>query len=108
MKVTKDKANLNAAIKSKKKITKMVLLNGLLFIVAYTPEFLTSMLLIIFEKDLYDFCITYVSCNDLNDISEFFTFILISFQFFIYKNFNYNFDDKFAVLKRKFINFFRF
>ena len=99
IKIGSNKLNLNAAIKSKKKITRMFLMNGLLFIIAYTPEFITRILLLLFENDLYQFCNIYISCNDLNDIAEFFTFMSISFHFFIYRKFNNNFNEKFAILK---------
>ena len=101
MKIGSNKLNLNAAIKSKKKITRMFLMNGLLFIIAYTPEFTTRILLLLFENELYQFCNMYISCNDLNDIAEFFTFLSISFHFFIYRKFNNNFNDKFAILKSR-------
>ena len=101
-KIVKDHLKLITAIKSQKKITKMLLLNGLLFILAYTPELITRILLLKFEKNLYNFCSEYLSCKEVIDLAEFFTFLSISFQFFIYKKFNNNFNDKFNVLKIKF------
>jgi hypothetical protein len=101
-KIVKDHLKLMTAIKSQKKITKMLLLNGLLFILAYTPELITRILLLRFEDNLYNFCSEYLSCKEVIDLAEFFTFLSISFQFFIYKKFNNNFNDKYNVLKIKF------
>ena len=106
IKVTHDKLNLNAAVKSKKKITRMVLVNGFLFLISYTPEFITRIILLIFEKYLNGFCYVYLSCKEITDIAEFFIFLSISFQFFIYKKFNKNFSDKFNILKIRFLKFF--
>jgi hypothetical protein len=103
IKLTKDKQNLSAAIKSKKKINRMVLIDGILFLIAYTPEFLTRVLLMIFEQRISVFCYVYVSCKELKDVAEFFTFLFISFQFFVYKKFNSNIDYKFNILKKRFL-----
>ena len=105
IKVTNDKSKLNDAIRSKKKITRLFLTNGLIYTIGYSPEFLTRILIMIFEKNINDFCNMFISCNDLNYIAECFTFISISFQFLIYKNFNKNFNEKFGILKKRTMKF---
>ena len=105
-KVTHDKKMLNSASKCNKKITKMVIVNGLLFLIAYTPEFLSRILLFFLDKYLFTFCFLYYSCKNLIDLAEFFTFFSISFQFFMYNKFNKKFNEQFNLLKLKIKNIF--
>jgi hypothetical protein len=104
-KITRDKKALDSAYKSNSKITKMVIINGLLFLIAYTPEFISRIFLFSFDKLLFKFCFIFYSCKNLTDIAEFFTFFSIAFQFFMYKKFNKKFNVQFNLLKKK-INFF--
>ena len=104
-KITNDKKILATAFKSNKKITRMVVLNGLLFLIAYTPEFISRTLLLLFDKYLFNFCFLYYSCKNLIDITEFFTFFSIAFQFFMYKKFNNKFNEQFSLLKKKITTF---
>ena len=84
----------------------MVIVNGLLFLIAYTPEFIARVALLTFDKYLYKFCIFYYSCKNLTDLAEFFTFFSIAFQFFMYKKFNSKFNEQFNVLKKKIADYF--
>ena len=106
-KITLDKKILDSASKSNKKITKMVLINGLLFFIAYAPQFLSRILLLAFDKYLFKFCFLYYSCKNLTDLAEFFTFFSISFQFFLYKKFNNKFSEQFRLLKKKMASCFK-
>ena len=79
----------------------MVIVNGLLFLIAYTPEFLSRSLLLYFNDFLLKFCMIYYSCKNLTDLAELFTFFSITFQFFLYKKFNFKFNENFNLFKKK-------
>ena len=106
-KLVSDKNALNTASKSNKKITKSVIVTGLLFSLAYTPEFLARVLLLIFDGYLVKFCFLYYSCKNLTDLADFFTFFPIAFQFLFYKKFNKKFKEQFKILKRNIFNNFK-
>ena len=105
-KLTHDIKMLDRASKSDKKITKMVIINGVLFLIAYSPEFISRVLLLFFDTFLFRFCYLFYSCKNLTDLAEFFTFFSISFQFFLHIKFNNNFSEHFGMLKKKITNYF--
>ena len=72
------------AVMLKAKVKKMVIVNGILYFLAHIPEFTVTLLLIIYDKNLYPFCYRYFSCNELLEISEGFNFFPIIFQLFIF------------------------
>jgi hypothetical protein len=97
--VLNDAKKIDMAIKLKNKMNKMVLINGIVFFIAYFPEFISNILLIVYDKKINIFCYQYISCNDLNEFAQFFNFISIGLQFFILKKFNKNFDRDFTTFK---------
>jgi hypothetical protein len=98
-KLLSDVKKIGIAIKLKNKMNKMVLINGIVFFIAYFPEFITNIILIVFDKKINEFCYQYISCNELNEFAQFFNFISIGLQFFILKKFNKNFDRDFTTFK---------
>ena len=85
--------------KSKKNINRMILWNSILYIISHLPELITSLLLIIFAKEITLFCNFNLSCDIINEEAEFFCLISIVFQFYIFKIFDRNFRDGFNQLK---------
>ena len=100
-KLTNDRKHINLAIKYKNSINQMIFINGFVFFIAYFPEFITNILLIAFDNYIYMFCSLYISCNNISEFVQFFNFISISFQFFVYKKFNKQFNKSFDSLKYK-------
>jgi hypothetical protein len=100
-KLTNDHKHINMAIKSKNRINQMVFINGFVFFIAYFPEFIANILLITFDNYINKFCILYISCKNISELAQFFNFISISFQFFVYKKFNKRFNKSFNSLRRK-------
>lgn len=98
-----DKSKISQAVKSINKINRMIIFNGFIFFVAYFPEFITNILLFTFDGYIKMFCLNYISCSDLNELAQFFNFISITFQFFVFKKFDKNFNDSFRNLKGKFL-----
>lgn len=86
-----DQKHINEAIEHKKKIRNLVITNGILYFFSHIPQFVSTVLLITFKKELEFFCYFYFSCTEMNDLFETFGFISMSLQFFVYKHFDENF-----------------
>ena len=99
-KLTNDRKHINLAIKYKNSVNQMIFVNGFVFFIAYFPEFITNILLIALDKYISMFCFTYISCNIISELAQFFNFISISFQFFVCKKFNKRFSKSFNSLKK--------
>ena len=95
-----DPKHLQEALEFKEKIRKLIVINGIVYFFSHVPEFVSTLLLIIFKKQMEDFCFTYFSCTDLNQIFESFSFIGIALQMFIFKHFDQNFSHSFKDLKK--------
>jgi hypothetical protein len=87
----------------KKKVNKMVLIYGSIFFFSHMPEFLTTILLISFAKQISAFCQQKLSCDLINEEAEFFNLISIVSNFFIFKKFDHNFKDSWADLWKRFL-----
>lgn len=96
--------HVREAIKLKEKIKKLVIANNILFLFSHFPEFITTILLIIYSKKLSSFCFDYFSCTDLIEISQSFNLLSFSFQIFIFLDFDRNFRQSLADLKQRLIN----
>jgi len=95
--------HLNEAIQLKTKLNKMIITNGTLFFISHIPEFVVTLLLIIFKTPLFEFCFRYFSCFELVEMAQAFHFISIVFQFFIFYKFDGNFLNSFRdILQRLF------
>lgn len=79
--------------KKKKKLSIMILINGIVYIISHLPEFLTMTLLIIYQRDMSEFCLQRIRCDKLNEMAQFFNYISIILQFSINKNFNKIFSE---------------
>ena len=102
--LSSDEAHILEAINLKKKVNKMVITNGMLYLISHLPDFTTTLLLIVFKKKFSDFCDSFFPCNQLIEMAESFNFISMIFQLLIYfifdKNFKESFLDKFAKKKK--------
>jgi len=96
-----NEAHVTEALKFKEKINRMILVNGLLYFISHFPEFLVTLLLIIFRKTLEYHCFTLFSCVDLIEISQSLNFVMIFSQFFLFKKFDKNFHDSFQNLWKR-------
>jgi hypothetical protein len=104
-----DQKHLDEALEHKKKILKLIIINGLLFFFSHIPEFVSTVLLIIYNKELIDFCyFSMITCTDINEIFETFSILSISLQFFVYKHFDNNFYESYKDLKQKLKTFIKF
>lgn len=90
--------------KSKKKINRMICLNSLLYVVSHLPEFLVTLLLVVFAKSVAKFCHFNFSCHLMGEEAEFFSLVSIVCQFFIFKVFDKNFKASCKDLKERFFS----
>jgi hypothetical protein len=89
------------AIKLKEKINKLVFTNNILYLFSHFPEFITTILLLIYSKKMEPFCFDYFSCADLIEISQSFNYLSFSLQIFIFLDFDRNFRDSLDDLKAR-------
>ena len=87
--------------KQKKRITRMVFIVSLLFFVSHFPEFLTSILLLVYSKKLSNLSDSMLSTNLINEEAQVFTLVSISCQFYVFLKFNKNFYTGFKCLLSK-------
>ena len=86
--------------KKKKNLNRMIMLNGFIYIVSHIPEFLSSILLIVFSKKISHFCfLRSISCDILNEEMAFFSLISIVTQLYIFSMFDRNFRNSLKELK---------
>ena len=87
-------------LKEKKdNLSKMVIVNGSIYICSHMPRFVTTLLLIIFARKLKTFCTQRLSCDLINEEAEFFELFFMLSNFFIFKCFNSNFNESYLDLK---------
>ena len=86
---------------AKQRITKMIIINGVIYFAAHIPELLTVILLYVFRIYFTEFCSLEMTCDKINEIAEFFIFISIISQFFINYSFNTFFRESFFNLLTK-------
>jgi len=91
--------------KKRKRILKMIIINGIIFTFSHLPEFLISILFLVIQNKL-NFCIIF-QCDILNDCAQFFIYFSIISQFSINKNFNSLFSESYENIKIKLKNKFQ-
>jgi hypothetical protein len=87
--------------KKKKNLNRMILLNGFIYILSHIPEFLSSILLIVFSKKISHFCFVRLSCDLVNEEMAIFSLISIVTQFYIFLMFDKNFRKSFIEIKAR-------
>ena len=103
IKANSDKDKLDQK-KQKDHVNKMVIVNSILYLTSHMPEFLVSILLIIYTRKISNFCLNNLSCDLINEVAEFFNIISIVSQFFVFKAFNKKFNDSYLELKKRFLD----
>ena len=94
-----DLTQRNSIEKSKKHLNHMIFFNGFIYIFSHLPEFIMTLLLIIYSKKVANFCNYKFSCDLLNEEAEFFSLISIVCQFYVFKIFDKHFKRSFDELK---------
>ena len=86
--------HLDEAVKCKENLNKMIIVNGALFFFSHVPEFVVTVLLLVFKKRLAEFCYQFFKCTEIVEIAQTFHLVSIAFQFFVFKHFDHNFSRK--------------
>jgi len=97
-----DQVHRDEILQSSKNINRMVVTNGVVYVLAHLPEFLVTILLIAFSSKLANFCKENLSCDLINEEAGFFSLISIAGQFFIFIKFNKTFKESFFDLTSRF------
>jgi hypothetical protein len=91
--------NLNAdntdLLNKKKKVNRLVILNGILFFISHMPEFIIAILLLSFREKITNFCTHQIPCDLLNEEAQFFNLISIMCTFYLLLIFDRNFKESF-------------
>ena len=87
--------------KKQEDLTKMIIVNGVIYFVSHSPEFVSSVLLIIFAHKISNICMFKISCDIINENAQFFSLVAITFQFFVFKRFDQNFKSSYIELESK-------
>ena len=94
-----DLAQRTSIEKSKKSLNHMILLNSFIYIFSHLPEFVMTLLLIIYSKKILNFCKNEFSCDLLNEEAEVFGLISIVCQFYVFKIFDKHFRRSIEEIK---------
>ena len=82
----------------RKKINKMIVINGCIYVFSHLPEFIATILIIGFKNFLTPICLNLFRCDKLNEMVQFFYYVSMISQFFINMKFNQNFNKGFRNL----------
>ena len=94
--------NEEESINMKEKITKMIIINGVVYVVSHFPELIVLVVLYAFEDEMFSFCLNQMTCDKINEIVQFFIFISIIAQLFICNRFNKQFSISLGDLIKSF------
>ena len=102
IKMREKNADNSDLVKIRKNTNRMIIFNGLLFLGSHLPECLSTILLIAYSKKIIYFCSnTIYTCDLINEETQFFGFVSITCQLYIFLGFNKNFQiSKNDLLKR--------
>ena len=77
----------------------MVIINSTIYFISHVPEFVVSVLLISFKKEIYKICGNQGICDLINEEAQFFNSISIMMNFYVLLLFDKNFRESFDNLK---------
>jgi hypothetical protein len=95
----KDQKHKDEVLEHHKKINKLIFTNGLLYFFSHMPEFVVTIITISFDKKLKLFSAYYFTSSKLIELSEVFSLLAISLQFFVLNHFDSNFKASFKQIK---------
>ena len=94
-------ANLSHDKKTKKKVTRLLIVNAVLTFFTRVPSFGVTIWLMAYKDQLSEFCFYYFSCQEIIDMAQAFELVFVSFQFFILKFFDKNIALEYHSLIRR-------
>jgi hypothetical protein len=75
-------------MKKKNKLSKMIIINNIIYLISHLPDFLLTLSLILFSEQIYFLCTKKLKCENFNELTQVFIFISIVSQLSINKSFN--------------------
>jgi hypothetical protein len=93
-------ANVHDLEEKQKDLNKMLLINGCVYFMSHFPQFLLTLLMVLNLESILNFCLNKLSCDMVNEITGFFSMLIITFQYFIFLRFNHNIRNSFDDLKK--------
>ena len=96
-----DVDHLKTTEKSRKQLNRMVFYNGLMYVISHLPEFVITLLLVIYSKKISNYCQYNFSCDLVSEEADVFSLVSIVCQFYIFKVFDKNFKISFSDLRQK-------
>jgi len=88
----------------KKRINKMILAYGILYLSSHLLEFIVAILFLVFNEQLKDFCYYSFHCIEIIELVQTFNFLSVSLQFFLFKRFDRNFSETYDGIFKKKLN----
>ena len=89
-------------LNKKKKVNRLVIVNGILFFISHMPEFIIAVLLLSFRVKITHFCTHQIPCDLLNEEAQFFNCISIMCTFYLLLIFDRNFKESFDARVKQF------
>ena len=93
-----DQTHINEAINLKKNITKMILINGILYFVSRVPDFILTFAFVIFKHKFTLFCFYFFNCEKILELTQTLIFLPISLNLFVFLRFDHHFRNSFHEL----------
>ena len=93
---------LNRDEETKKKVTHLLIVNGVLAVCTRAPSFCVTFWLIAYKKQLSDFRFWYFTCPEFIEMTQSFELVFISLQFFVLRFFDKIVSVIFALIKKVF------
>ena len=91
---------LTHALNLKEKVNKMIITNGLLYFVSHVPEFVVTILFIVYNRMLSRYCVYVLSCVELIEMAQSLNFFSVSLQFFVFWVFDTNFRQMLRISRQ--------
>jgi hypothetical protein len=84
---------INDAIRIRSKVNRMVLTNGILYLLSHAPEFSIDIFLMVCRKRFDKFCAFEFNCENIREMTETFIMLSMSMQMFVFLKFDKNFKS---------------
>ncbi len=97
---TLDSADL---LKKKKKVNRMVFTNGFIIFVTHMPEFVVTLMLLVFRNRIANFCTYKLPCDLIDEEAQSLSLVSTVAQCFVFVKFDKNFRESFLDLYAKLI-----
>ena len=85
----------------KEKVVQLTIVNGLLYFLSHVPDFVVTVLILVYRRTFEAICFNLFSCVEIIEIAQAFNFCSISFQFFVFVKFDRFFMQSLINISRR-------